>query len=936
MSKSNRLKSYLIFTIFCISLICILLIIKEIKKYKNIDYIKNNIENSSTLKTVKLSKVMAVDLPLKLGANEKKNVFFSAKFKFKGGDRSNYQNIFQTSPFNYGIRIEINRNTLAVIYSDKQNINGYSVQIIENKLIDNEENHIEIEALYREFISIKVNGQEVMINSPNLEFATNEFLIGGGFNSDRTYSGEIRDIEFKSDSYNNWVNRVLTHLPTDIDSILRSITNIGLLLAVLIYFVLSKLNKMKISLELIYVGKNIQLFLLALIQILLIYFLPPYKYILIHYAFLYMVGILFVKIIIPNTINVNGFNWLFAPLIGLMMSAICGAYVIAYDLPIRLFVILPILPFCLILVLKYCLRERLFIHKTYISFENILACLKCLGFLSPIIILSLWTSFDGINFTTPIRVGPDAALYAYMNQYLLDGGTWSEAANRLQEFQGMNVGDITKNTNFTMDWPFLYYYRWGLSSFQIMASLINGHEHAYEFGFSSLIIPYLLLGGIVFYWLKEFFKLNIYMSFLGFIGFIFNVNLLNLWFEGFYGNIFSICLYGLLYLLIDSLSYKDELTIKQKIQNSVFLGVVFSAILASYGEGLLFVLPALLAIHFALNLFFRRSIDINLYSQLLGGLVIAIIVMAPCKFLLDWIYISLKQVTEEGGNGYPQPYWAYLSEILGFSNIYRKINASNGGVSMIYSNKQLFITILSSIVLITIVCFKFGRNISNCIFGMSAYIFTFILLFYIYKTNPANNYAYMKTYIFLMPVLFVYFWSAVAYLGRSILILNEMRLNIIAISLAGTMVLNGISYIVTYEATAKKINIKYTLEHRSLSNLNLENVVLYPVVGSIYHFLLPAIINATWLTTGWDNQEIKNGDYLSNFLNRKIYLFIEKDDCRVYQIKNSNIIYNGKYFLIVDSEILIKNLVNSGMVDMSQIKEFEVLKQIIPKQCYTK
>jgi hypothetical protein len=356
----------------------------------------------------------------------------------------------------------------------------------------------------------------------------------------------------------------------------------------------------------------------------------------------------------------------------------------------------------------------------------------------------------------------------------------------------------------------------------------------------------------------------------------------------------------------------------------------------SYGEGLLFVLPALLAIHFALNLLFRRSIDINLYSQLFGGLVIAIIVTAPCKFLLDWFFISLKQVTEEGGNGYSQPYWAYLSEILGFSNIYRKINANNGGVSMIYSNKQLFITILSTLVLITIVCFKFARNISNCILGMSSYILTGLLLIYIYKTNPVNNYAYMKTYIFLLPVLFVYFWSAVAYLDRSIVIMNKNRLNIIAISLAATMVLNGISYIVTYESTAKKINIKYTLEHKSLSNLNFENVVLYPVVGSIYHFLLPAIIKATWLTTGWDKQEINSGDYLSHFLNRKIYLFIEKDECSVYDIKNSNLIYRGKYFLVVDSEILIKDLVNSGMVDMSRIKEFEILKLIKSKQCQMK
>jgi hypothetical protein len=55
----------------------------------------------------------------------------------------------------------------------------------------------------------------------------------------------------------------------------------------------------------------------------------------------------------------------------------------------------------------------------------------------------------------------------------------------------------------------------------------------------------------------------------------------------------------------------------------------------------------------------------------------------------------------------------------------------------------------------------------------------------------------------------------------------------------------------------------------------------------------------------------------------------------VYDIKNSNLIYNGKYFLVVDSEILIKHLVNSGMVDMSRIKEYEILKQIKSKQCKT-
>jgi hypothetical protein len=58
--------------------------------------------------------------------------------------------------------------------------------------------------------------------------------------------------------------------------------------------------------------------------------------------------------------------------------------------------------------------------------------------------------------------------------------------------------------------------------------------------------------------------------------------------------------------------------------------------------------------------------------------------------------ISIKQVTEEGGNGYPQPYWASLNEILGLNNIYEAINSFNGGKAIERSRLGIVIASLSS------------------------------------------------------------------------------------------------------------------------------------------------------------------------------------------------------------------------------------------------
>ncbi len=111
---------------------------------------------------------------------------------------------------------------------------------------------------------------------------------------------------------------------------------------------------------------------------------------------------------------------------------------------------------------------------------------------------------------------------------------------------------------------------------------------------------------------------------------------------------------------------------------------------------------------------------------------------------------------------------------------------------------------------------------------------------------------------------------------------------------------------------------------------------MYPVLGLLYPYLLPALLHATWLTDGWEKQSMKSGEYLSIFLNRKIYLFLEKEVCSDYKFSPKNLIYDGTSFMVLDSGIFIKNLIHSEKVDMSRLEVDKVVQVIKSKDCPSK
>lgn len=887
------------------------------------------IESLPTLKKFYGIDKKYYQLPLNLGdIDNKKGAYFSIAFDFKGGGKG-IENLFQSAPLNDGIRVEIIGQTLSVIYPDPRVTTGYNYLILSNNINLEQEHHIKIEALTKQFLRISLDGESHAIYSSSLIFGTNLFLVGNGYSADRLYKGHISNIEFKATPYHSLVDSAIRRLPENLSQLYGSLALLGVLFILSACFLLRKFDFSALKILQIKPPQKVSISVLFFIQLVLAYISPLYRYSAAVYCYLFVIGLSYLQVFMPRFIEVKSYRWLFSPLVGLMMVTVVGSYFVTFGLSLPLLVIsLPVVSTCVFIFQRIYQKKVNPLLSGDIE-ASLSAMLRILivatFFVAPICLLIASPSYEDWfqNPTTPFRIGPDAAIYGYMAQYLLDGGSWLTAQSRVTEFGGLRVGEITKYTNLTMDWPFLFFYRWGLSIFQDLALIISGQSHIYTTLFSSLLIPYALLSGIVFYWLRERMGLNKVYAISGCLAFTLNVNLLNIWCEGFYGNLFSLPLYAILYLMIDTLAFSSEKKRSELFKTIAFLTLIFASILVSYGEGLLFVVPELLFIHGLINLILYRKIDYRLYVFLFTAIVCAILILFPCKFLLDWLIITLKQILEEGSNGYNQPQWALLDGIIGLKNIYRDISPTYGGNAYNYSLSELLITAINSVVLFSFLIWSAAKRSRWCTFGLSAYILTALFFLYVYKTSPKNNYAYMKMYIFLMPVLFVYFWGSVANFLMSIRSPKiRMGAENFAPLLSLVIVMNGLSYIAYYNQTSIQIDKKQIDSHNEFLKFDLKNSAFYLDAGRSLPYAMPAIMPATWITDNWNDLRLDDNKYLSKFLSRKLYIFIDKEDCVEYTYDHKNAVYEDLKFLIIDSGNLVDSLIYSGKfkVNKNQFK----------------
>lgn len=846
---------------------------------------------------------------IKYDANKKENINKNSnkiflKFKFEKKDNTKIQNIFQTDDHNFGIRLEIINNNLSLVVSNTADTDdGYKIFLFNTKIYKNKNYEFKIHALKNSGFHAQLNDELIKYYSYDTNFNLSNFILGNGFDGKRPFSGNIYEIYYDTrPSYKKNFSLVLFIKKYFSEIVFLSGLILSYLLPLWLYTRKKKLHTaIKTFDKMFERNKNVVLVISFLITLLIFISIPIFTYFISIYIALFIIGIGFYTTLLPQYIKDDNYSLFFIPIFGLLGTVIIGGYMIAFSFNINyLIYLLPI----------YSIFLLFFKSNTRSSYCNILINIKTKIYENSYIYLfaSIFVIFFLLlpNFIYPdssfYRIGPDLSLYAKMSQYLADGGLLSEAQERANEFIDMPVGEINRYGDASATWPFMYYFRWGFAAFQNMILSITSATHIHQISFLSLVFSHLFLGFIVFYWLLKVFKISKFISSLAGLAIIFNANLLNLWYEGFYANAFSIFIYlFLLYLISTKKSTKISSNKYELVPIYTFL---FIAIFFTYPEGFIFIFaPLIFAIIFFEIIFFRK-IEFFKYSLLFISFVIAFILLLPANFLIDWIGLTIKQLSEEGGNGFMQPYWALPHEILGMFNIYIDISGSNAGVKLQRSYVNYILSISVSISILAVI-FYYIKNSYKKIDPIlySVYILTGIIGILVFVFSRSNNYLYMKYYVFLSPLLLITFWLALNFCIRKKNYFLGIKKDHIFTIISFLIIFNGLTYIGKYTYQSKRVSQNKIELYENTKHMDFNNTIIYPISYDDILYSYASLIDAPWIINGKFSKK-----YFQKYMGYKVYIFIKTKDYKENS-EYDKIIYKDSEYIIINSGLKLIEII---------------------------
>ena len=100
--------------------------------------------------------------------------------------------------------------------------------------------------------------------------------------------------------------------------------------------------------------------------------------------------------------------------------------------------------------------------------------------------------------------------------------------------------------------------------------------------------------------------------------------------------------------------------------------------------------------------------------------------------------------------------------------------------------------------------------------------------------------------------------------------------------------------------------------HGELKHINFDNVIMYPTSMHTLRTMYPAILPTPWIARGyWNSDRWKDKPYYKNFINHKVYLFVEKEPGHSYEIQNGEVVFKNQCCLIVDSGKTVRDGINN-------------------------
>ena len=158
--------------------------------HANISY--NNHSPDSQLKAIKeFSETFTADY-------KEIEISFNAKVNSISG----WNNIFQTAPANYGIRMELAEpSTLGLIIKNK-NKDGLRGFYVTQALQLGKSHLISVKIDMNKHLTVLLDNENVLdVVDPNIDYDISEIAVGSGFSKSRPFDGELSNFEVKYSFY---------------------------------------------------------------------------------------------------------------------------------------------------------------------------------------------------------------------------------------------------------------------------------------------------------------------------------------------------------------------------------------------------------------------------------------------------------------------------------------------------------------------------------------------------------------------------------------------------------------------------------------------------------------------------------------------------------------------------------------------------------------
>jgi hypothetical protein len=258
--------------------------------------------------------------------------YIHIKLRFRTNDTTGYQNVLQTAPVNRGVRIETSSSSAAVIIPDVKSPTKYVALRLSDAPFDKGRWYaLDVEALNGAFVRVRLNGEMVSeYNSQTISMEMSKILVGGGYDESRSFRGEIEDIFVtKGHVFSYLYSHLSISSLSDLDVLLLSLLSFLIILVVTEVGrrAFSKTSTRKVASRVFTMG-------LLFGQILLLWFLPGYRSLLIAYLFLFAIGINQHIVLTPDSFKEKYVYFVLAPLHGLLLLSVVGSYFIGLSIQI--------------------------------------------------------------------------------------------------------------------------------------------------------------------------------------------------------------------------------------------------------------------------------------------------------------------------------------------------------------------------------------------------------------------------------------------------------------------------------------------------------------------------------------------------------------------------------------------------------------------------